>query len=136
MLLNLAFIVLKLNLPLVTKNNLRRIIAVSFLVFLLAEWGSHGVIYANSTSVDEQAVSADEGGHQDPCATLICSDGQRRNRQTPSLGHDATQHNAFFDQLSDLPRLIRPQKDPGLPSRAVNRLFRPIIPPFHPPELS
>ncbi|MGH9946737.1 MAG: hypothetical protein ACRD6X_06035 [Pyrinomonadaceae bacterium] len=121
----------------VTSENLRRVFALAFLFFLLAEWGSHGVIFAHASSSEGQAFSAKETGHEDPCKTLIqCTDGKRQNQQVPNLGHDASQHNAFFDRLSNLMLRKSLYKEPQLTRERVSGLFRPVSPPFHPPEIS
>jgi len=122
--------------PLITKENLRRVFAAAFLIFLLAEWGSHGIIYANASSSDGQSIQSSEGSDEDPCSTMIlCHDGQR-DHQTPSFSHDASQHNGFLDHLSRLRAPGGPPKDPTLSFSIVNGIFRPPKPPFHPPKNS
>jgi len=106
------------------------------MILLLAEWGSHGIIYANSNSTEGQAISSSEREHEDPCKTLIqCSDGRRQD-QVPSFTHDANQHNGFVPRLSDLGRTGSFYGNaPISPSNLIG-LFRPPDPLFHPPELN
>ena len=121
----------------VKKDNFRRLLAGFFLLFLLSEWGSHALICNGASSHDEQSVSASEYGHEDPCQTLVlCSDGKRKDQQTSTLGHDACQHNALLDTLTDLRPLTGASKDPGLLFAWADRLYRPPSPPFHPPKLT
>jgi hypothetical protein len=121
---------------LVKKNDLRRFFAGMFLVFLLAEWGSHGVIYSHSSFAEGQAMAATDREHEDPCRTLIiCSDPGRKDH-APNLWHDATPHNALFDHLSQFNRLDGSETDPHSQFATINGPFRPPSPPFHPPELS
>ena len=57
---------------------MRRIFAVAFLFFLLAEWGSHGLAFAHSDSGEGRSAHSREDGHDDPCKTMIrCSDGRQ-----------------------------------------------------------
>jgi hypothetical protein len=105
------------------------------MILLLAEWGSHGIIYANATSSEGQAISASEDEHEDPCKTLVrCSDGRRQD-QVPNFAHDGSQHNAIFNGLSSSGRRNGVNDDPRC-TRDITGLSRPISPPFHPPELS
>ena len=107
------------------------------MIVFLAELGSHVVICANHSSIDEQSISSNDGGHDDPCKTLVlCSDSNRKDKQMPNLGHDATQHNALFDGRSSLSPQIGVDKSPKIPFTTAHSLFRPPSPPFHPPELS
>ena len=110
--------------------------AVFFGALLFAEWGSHGVIL--SANVDGQGgemVSANERGHDDPCKTLICTDGQRKDQGT-RFSHDSSQHNALFHP----PARAYRQLARGIISRphssSVSGIFRPPDPAFHPPEVS
>jgi len=122
---------------LVARKNLRCVFAALFVVVLLGEWGSHSVTYANSASADGQAVSANEGGHEDPCKTLVrCTDGRRQNHEVPTPGHDLSQHNAFLDQFGNSRRMDSVYQDPRIARAKINELFRPVSPPFHPPEIS
>ncbi len=133
----LNIIVRNLILTLAKKENKRRLLAALFLVFFLAEMGSHIVICAEHSSIDEQSVSLSESNHDDPCKTLVlCGESSRRDKQVPKLGHDAAQHNALFDASSGLLPQIDIHKDPLIPSSTGHRLFRPPSPPFHPPQTS
>ena len=135
-LLNSLLIVRAIFSSLIKKENLQRAFAAAFLVMMIAEWGSHGIIYAHADSAAGQSISS-TNGHEDPCGTLIlCSDNQRRDHQTPNFGHDASQHNALFDQFSRRHLSRLPRKDPLPSSATVNGLFRPPNPPFHPPKNS
>jgi len=120
-----------------TKLNKRCILAAVFLILLIVEWGSHALAYASHPSNEGQAISASEEDHQDPCKTLIlCSDSGRKDQQTPNLGHDVSQHNAFFARPSNSRRLAGFRFEPDMPLETVNRILRPPDPQFHPPELS
>ena len=133
----LKIIVLNSILKLVEKENKTRILAAFFLIVFLAEFGSHAVICADHSSSGEQAIYSHESGHDDPCKTLVlCSDSNRKDKQMPNLGHDATQHNALFDGRSSVFPQIGVQKGPKIPFTTAHSLFRPPSPPFHPPELS
>jgi hypothetical protein len=132
----LGLVVRRIRLHLISRKNLRGLFAAGFLVFLLAEWGTHGVIYANASSVEGPAIySNNDGGHEDPCKTLICCSDTRRHEQEAPSGFDATPHNALFDRSAELQGLGYANKDPLALYSAVNSLWRPISPPFHPPEL-
>lgn len=115
---------------------MRRFVAAGFLVFLLAEFGSHAMIHAYPHSIDERSMSATERGHDDLCRTLIlCSDSRRRDQQMPNLSQDLT-HTALLDLISDLCPQISVSLSPPIPIGTGEAIFRPISPPFHPPELS
>ena len=110
---------------------------MAFLVLLFVEWGSHGLAFSHAYSPDGlvSAVGADEQGHEDPCKTMVHgTDGSRQERPVPNFGHDLRQATAFFyipvAALNDL------QPDPRSVRSKVSVLFRPVSPPYHPPELS
>ncbi len=122
---------------LVTRKNIRCIFAVAFVIFLLVEWGSHSLAFAHASPPDGMAAVFTGGEHEDPCKTLIrCSDGRRQDQQLPNFSHDRSQQNAFFGRFSDLGQVIRPETESEIPFATSHRIFRPIDPPFHPPELS
>jgi hypothetical protein len=116
----------------------RRILAAAFLLLLVVEFGSHGVIFAHSgSSKNGDAVQSSERGHEDPCGTLImCSDSRKRDQQVPGVSHDASQHNALFDRLSGMRNLSGIERDQPITFEDANALFRPPLPPFHPPKAS
>ncbi|HEX6124456.1 MAG TPA: hypothetical protein VFZ23_03710 [Pyrinomonadaceae bacterium] len=115
----------------------RRIFAAAFLVFLLAEWGSHGLAFAHSASTKGQMVFSEENGHEDPCKTMVnCPDGRRQDQKAPNSGHHTSQQNAFSGYLPHPRGLDGSMKDSLLPREKIRRLFRSPSPPFHPPELS
>ena len=118
------------------KDNWRRILAAAFLIFLLAEWGSHSVIEATPFPSQGAAISANDDPHSDPCDTLIlCSDTGRRDQQRSSLGREMTPHSAPLNLCVDL--CLRTLSDESRSEfSAARAIFRPIIPPFYPPELS
>ncbi len=119
------------------KRIFRRFIAAAFLVFLLAEWGSHSVAFAHAYEGEGDAVYSEESGHEDPCKTLIrCSDGPSENRPVPLIGHDLSQHNALFDHHYKTRRRGGTYKDPRIIRSKISGLSRTLNPPFHPPELS
>lgn len=119
------------------KDNWRRILAAAFLIFLLAEWGSHSVIEATPPPSEGAAISASEVPHGDPCETLVlCSDTGRRDQQRSSLGREMTPHSAPLDLRTDLCHLITVSDESRLKYSAARAIFRPIIPPFYPPEIS
>jgi hypothetical protein len=118
------------------KENLRRIFAVLFLFFLLAEWGSHGAMNASHSSVETQSISADQGHDDDPCHSFVlCSDGKRKDQQTQGFSHDVS-HNAVFDRLSGWSAPIGVWRVTLIPFATAHTILRPTSPPFHPPELS
>lgn len=116
----------------------RRVLAAAFLLLLVVEFGSHGVIFAHSTSSKNgDAVQSGERGHEDPCGTLImCSEGRKRDQQVPSISHDASQHNALFDRLAGMRNLGGIEQDQPISFDDANAIFRPPLPPFHPPKAS
>jgi len=120
----------------IKKDHLRAVLAALFLIFLMAEWGSHAVICSNNyESADEQTVSATDYDHEDPCQTMVlCSDGKSRDQQTKTLGHDASQHNGLLDALRNLHPLVASFREPSMTFSWADRLFRPPSPPFHPPK--
>ncbi len=125
------------NLIFKEKQSWRRILAAVFLIFLLAEWGSHSVIKANSLSADAPSISANDVPHDDPCDTLmLCSDRGRNDQQRSNLGREATQHSAPLDLLSDLCHRILVRDESRFEYSTAYGLYRNISPPFHPPELS
>lgn len=124
-------------LTLANKENKRRLLAALFLVFFLAEMGSHVVICANHPSLDEQSISSYEGNHDDPCKTLVlCGDSGRRDKQVPKMAHDASQHNALFDASSRLLPELDIHRDPRIPFSTGLGVSRPPDPLFHPPQTS
>ncbi len=126
-----------LILTLAKKENKRRLLAALFLVFFLAEIGSHIVICAEHSSIDKQSISFSESNHDDPCKTLVlCGESSRRDKQVPKLGHDFSQHNALFDASSGMLSPTDIHKDPPIPFSTGHGLFRPPSPPFHPPQTS
>ena len=112
-------------------------LAAVFLIVLLAEWGSHSMIDAHPASPDASSISAHDDNHGDLCDTLIlCSDSGRRDGQRSEIGRDLTQHSAPLDLLSDLSRRTSLRDGSRFEFSTASGLFRPISPPFHPPELS
>ena len=121
----------------VKKENKRRLLTAFFLFVFLAEFGSHAVICEDRSASDGQSITSRDGGHEDPCQTLVlCSDGKRKDQQAPNFGHDASQHNALFDGQSDVFPQTGSQKDAAIPFTTSHCLFRPPSPPFQPPRLS
>lgn len=119
------------------KQKARRVLAAFFLLFMLAEWGSHGLMCPEVNTPERSSVTIDPNGHEDPCDTLIlCSDGKQKDRQMPSFSHDSAQHNAIFDRSIGIRTEVVVTKDRPIPLASSSRLFRPIDPPFHPPEFS
>ena len=111
--------------------------AAFFLLFMIAEWGSHGLMCPEAGTRERTSVASDQNEHEDPCDTLIlCSDSKQKDRQVPSFSHDAAQHNAVFDRTSGIRTDAIVTEDPRIPFGTSNSLFRPISPPFHPPEFS
>ena len=115
---------------------MRRVIALSFLVMLLVEWGSHGLAFTHSGSDERASVQSAETGHEDPCNTLIrCHDGSQGSDQRKAQA-DAGQHGLFLNNLfSFTSKSVVP---------LVNNIERALVedrygspdPPFHPPEQS
>jgi hypothetical protein len=119
------------------RRNFRRIIAVAFLVFLLAEWGSHSLTFSHSSSNESSAVHAQHGPHEDLCKTLIrCPDGPRQELPPPNAGHVIAQQRSPFAGSYDTDRERRAKEYVRSHRAKINALFRTAPPPFHPPELS
>lgn len=114
------------------------LIAALFLFFLLAEWGSHGVICAAYHGSDNAPSAASAPiDHEDPCDTLVvCSDSRGRERRAPSFNHDAMQHNGLMDVIREIAANVKVTRDPRLAPSNVKGLSRPPDLPFNPPELS
>jgi|CXWL01.1.fsa_nt_gi hypothetical protein len=122
---------------LVRKENLRRLFAAVFLLFMLVEWGSHMAMHSYATSAHRSSVSSHEDGQEDPCRTLIlCSDSKRERQQLPNPVHQMAQHNALLELLASIRPLTFTLGDPPIPFGRAEAVFRPMSPPFHPPELS
>lgn len=119
---------------LVRKDSRRRLLAALFLFVFLAEAGSHAVICASHPDGDARSFSSTEGGHEDPCQTLVLCSSQRKDQRLPNLGHDASQHNALFDRLRDLTQPTDAPQDGKISRTTANPLFRPPNPPFQPPK--
>ena len=119
------------------KENLRRLFAAAFVVVLIAEWGTHAMMPADSPSSDAPAISAADERHGDPCDLLIlCHDNGRRDQQTQSVGREVTQHNALLDVLAALRARVAAPGTSQIEFCGSDGLFRSVDPPFHPPELS
>jgi hypothetical protein len=125
----------------IDKKRLRLVFAALFLFVLLAEWGSHGMHYAGSSSaadvVGEPSVFADGNAHDDPCKTLVvCGEGSRKDHKPANLTHNSSQHNGVIDHLSQIRTRIDVHNDPPIHPKEAHALFRPPDLPFHPPRLS
>ena len=123
----------------ISKENFRRILAVAFLAFLLAEWGGHGLAFAHSGSVEGDGTfsQARETGHEDPCKTLIhCPDGGTQDQRVPGVSHDRSQQSIFFSYLPAALEFDELLVDSRPPWDKIKRRFLPLSPPFHPPEIS
>ena len=115
---------------------MRWIFAVFFAAVLFAEWGSHSIILSQEySSGGGQSMTTSERGHDDPCSTLICSDGQRKD-QGFKFSHESSQHNAFFQPPSKSEGALEVSTDHISRFSIVFEIFRPPDPAFHPPELS
>ncbi len=119
---------------LVRKDRRRRLLSALFVIVFVAEFGSHAIIYASHTGGDARSFSSSEGGHEDPCQTLVLCRSQRKDQQLPAFGHDSSQHNALFDPLRNLEPLIDSLKDAKISRTNAHCLFRPPNPPFQPPK--
>lgn len=123
------------------KKHLRLVFAALFLFVLLAEWSSHGMHYASSSSAaglaGQQSVFTEEDGHDDPCKTLVvCSEGSRKDHKPANPTHNLSQHNGLIDHLSQIRTKIDVHGDPLIPFENAHALFRAPNPPFHPPRIS
>ncbi len=119
----------------ISNGNLRRYLAAAFLIFLLAEWGSHSLAFAHSDKGEGHVVHAEQGQHEDLCKTLIrCSEGLRE-QLPPTAGHYTAQSNPFLDHFANDRRGVS-YKDPRIPRSNVSGISRALSPPFHPPEVS
>jgi hypothetical protein len=112
----------------------RRLLAAVFVLFFLAEFGSHAVICSGEHSGGGPAISSADRGHEDPCTTLIQCGYDQNNRQAPKLGHDAAQHNALFDRLFELSAANLLLQERPIATHQGVPLFCPKDPPFHPPK--
>lgn len=121
----------------IKKGNQSRLFAAAFLVLLFAEWGTHTAAPAGSQVSDAPAVSAANERHGDLCDLLIlCSDNGRRDQQSQTFGREVTQHNALLEMFAVLRSPIQASAPSQIAFSSSDGLFRPIDPPFHPPELS
>ena len=118
--------------------NLHRVLAVAFLVVLLAEWGSHSLAFAHSALIaGENAVHIQHGDHDDLCKTLVkCPDGPRKELPSSNGGHDVLPQNPAINRLGDADSTLTLGKDTGSYRPPLRVLSRSVSPPFHPPELS
>ena len=114
-------------------QNLRRFIAAAFLLFLLVEWGSHGLAFSHAASDEGAAIESTESGHEDPCKTLVrCPDGKQQDQPGPR--YDSSQHNLFLAGLFEA-RFVTGLTTPDPIDRSrIGRIYRSPSPPFHPPE--
>lgn len=118
----------------VRKDSRRRLLSALFVIVFIAEFGSHAVICASHTDGDARSFSSSDGGHEDPCQTLVLCSSHRKGQKLPTLGHDASQHNALFDPIRNLEPLIDSLTDANLSRTNAHCLFRPPSPPFQPPK--
>ncbi len=110
--------------------------AVAFLVVLLAEWGGHSLAFAHADSGEGEAVHSRQDSHEDLCKTLVrCSDSSRQEQSVPNFGHDVVQRNHFFDPLANALHWGA-SKDPRIGRSGLSDIYRPVSPPFLPPQLS
>lgn len=114
----------------------RRVVAAAFLVFMLAEWGSHTVVHINSSG--SGSVVAASGSHRDdPCDTHIhCCDSRRHDRQLPGISHDLMPIVSLSDAFTDVLRLVRADEERPLPHYMAAASTRPPDPHFRPPEFA
>lgn len=127
----------ELILILAEKETKRRLLAALFLVFFIGELGSHVAVCVNHPSADQQSISANEDGHDDPCKYLIlCGNGTRKDQQAPNFSHDSAQYNALLERLSDFHPQVDLRERPPTRFGPTQGLFQPTSPPFLPPELS
>jgi len=120
------------------RKYLRIIFAAAFLFVMLVEWGSHSLAFVHGAQPEGLVAVANEGEHDDdPCKAMVHGGDQRGGQPGPKIAHDLlSQRNAFLtgielaDQFVFLPPLSNLDRD------AAHRLFRPIDPPFQPPENS
>ena len=131
-------IVRNIWLTLMKKENLRRVFAAAFLLFLLVEFGSHTMTHAFSPSAkNHPAVSANEGCDEDPCQSLIlCGDSRRERQQIPNSGHPTAQPTDLVGFYPTADPLIDLRESPPIPFGLSHAISRPTSPPFTPPELS
>ncbi len=118
------------------RENVRRLLAIVFMIVLVAEWGSHGMQHSDLGPIEGQAFSAPDHHHDDPFHKLaLCAYSNRHDQQAPSF-NDHPQYSGLVDR-HDVPRVdSRLVSDPPLPFHLAHGLFRPVTPPFHPPRLS
>jgi len=118
-------------------RHLRIIFAAAFLCVMLVEWGSHSLAFAHGAQPEGMVAVSSEGGHnEDLCKTMVHSGDGRRQSQLPGIGHDLIQHNLFMASGARLIRRSFADTTSGISREDAHRLFRPIDPPFQPPENS
>lgn len=114
----------------------RRIVAAAFVLFLLAEWGSHLAFHIYDRTPAAVAVSAAEEHRDDPCRSLVlCRDG-RRDQKVANVGHDIIPQTALFERFSDVEATLASREGKRIPFGDADIILRPPEPPFHPPELT
>lgn len=119
-----------------TRQNIRRIFAAAFLLFFLAEWGTHALMHTGQPKDGETVVSTRGDSHGHPGHSIfLCNDSRRSDQQIPGFSHDITP-NAMLDLLSDLNPRIDVESHSPLPFLDARALLRPTCPPLPPPELS
>ncbi|MBP9664171.1 MAG: hypothetical protein KBD94_06080 [Pyrinomonadaceae bacterium] len=114
----------------------RRFVAAAFLLFLLAEWGSHTAVHINNSTVRAAAVSAAEDHREDPCRSLVlCSDSRRRDRQTLNVAHDLMPPVTLAGASAEIALLSATDRQVQ-PFHTADGLTRPPDPHFRPPQLA
>jgi hypothetical protein len=113
----------------------RRVVAAAFLVFMLAEWGSHVMVHINSSG--SGAVVATSGSHRDdPCDTHIQCDSRRHDRQLPGISHDLMPIVSLSDAFAYVMPLLGADEARPLPDYMAAASIRPPDPHFRPPEFA
>ena len=122
---------------LTNRKYLRIIFAGAFLFVMLVEWGSHSLAFAHGARTEGMVAVSSEGGHdEDLCKTMVHSSDGRRQSQLPGISHDLIQQNLFAGTGSHFVRRPISDVNPTISREDAHRLFRPIDPPFQPPENS
>lgn len=120
------------------RKYLRLIFAGAFLFVMLVEWGSHSLAFVHGPQPEGMVSVTAEGEHdEDPCKTMVHGGDQRGQQSGPRIAHDLlSQRNAFFASIELADQFVFLQPLSNLDREDAHRLFRPIDPPFQPPENS
>lgn len=110
--------------------------AAAFLLFLLAEWGSHTAVHINNSTVNSAAVSAAEEPRDDPCrSVVVCGDSRGRDQRMANVAHDLMPPVTLAGVFVEVALLSATDRQ-ALPYHTADGLTRPPDPHFRPPQLA